>query len=333
MIYIDSRWVGEHGIGRYAREVTARLGVEWESLGLSGSPSSPTGCLEGDLPDEGLIYSPGYNCFAKARCPQVVTVHDLIHLETPWPSRAKYLAYYDGVLKPNIRKNGCVITVSETSARAIRAWLRDDSVEVIDCGNGVSVDFAPSGNVGSTIDVDVVGHADDGPYIVYVGNLRAHKNFDVLLEALADAKLAETRLVAVLHERDEALERAERHGVRDRVEVLSSLSDSELAAVYRGAALMVFPSVLEGFGLPAAECLSCGTPVAYSTCCASVAEIVGKCGIGVSDAHNASAWADAIASLLATPVAVDAESVFSRYRWDDVAHGVEGVLRSMGGVS
>ncbi|MBP3883600.1 MAG: glycosyltransferase family 4 protein [Olsenella sp.] len=327
MIYIDTRWVGEHGIGRYAREVTGRLDVEWESLGLDGSPSSPTGCLEGDLPTNGLIYSPGYNCFAKARCPQVVTVHDLIHLETPWPSRAKYLAYYDGVLRPNIRRNGHVITVSEASASAIRTWLRDDSVEVINCGNGVSEDFTPVG------DAYEAAHGDNGPYIVYVGNLRAHKNFDVLLEVLSDARLSDARLVAVLHERDEALARAEHHGVRDRVEVLRSLSDPELAAVYRGAALMAFPSVLEGFGLPAAECLSCGTPVVYSTCCASVAEIVGERGIGVADASDASEWADAISSMLAAPVAVDAGEVSSRYRWDDVAKCVGGVLRSMCGVS
>ena len=75
---------------------------------------------------------------------------------------------------------------------------------------------------------------------------------------------------------------------------VSGLPDSELAVLYRGAAATVLPSLVEGFGLPAAESISSGTPVIYYAGCRSVAEIVRDSGIPVHERSNPDAWVVAL---------------------------------------
>ena len=68
---------------------------------------------------------------------------------------------------------------------------------------------------------------------------------------------------------------------------LGRVDDEELAALYRGARCLVFPSLYEGFGIPAAEALACGTPVVTSAASA-MAEVVGEAGVLVDPLDVAS---------------------------------------------
>lgn len=291
-IWVDTRWEGLHGIGRYAREVCTRLTVPWRSLGLEGSPASPTGALA-QVPS-GLVYSPGYNAFRRAER-QVLTLHDLIHLETPWPGRAKYLAYYNAVVKPVVKRSGVVITVSETSRRAVAAWLDDSSVEIVNAGLGSSPAFR----------LEVIPAEARDPYLMYAGNLREHKNIAVVLDAMTRVPSSRMRMLIPRSEHDEARRLFAARELSDRVELLAGLSDDELASHYRGAAATVMPSTLEGFGLPALESVMTGTPVLYWHGCAAVAETVGTRGQAIEDAHDAEQWADAIEDALAKPQRID----------------------------
>jgi glycosyltransferase involved in cell wall biosynthesis len=314
MILADTRWSGVHGIGRYASEVLPRLSVEWSALEVGGKPSDPQDFLRVRRTPAGeTIYSPGYNGFL-ARSPQVVTVHDLIHLHPTTGRRAVYLAHYSTVLRPIIRRNRLVLTVSETSKRAIEEWVDDDRVRVVNAGNGLSEAFHPG---------DAPATADDAPYFLYVGNLRAHKNVDVVFRALA--RVPDAKLVVVMNDREGAVRRATELGVADRVEVCSGLSDPELAELYRGAVATVFPSLVEGFGLPAVESIACGTPVIFWEGCESIAEISSGQGFPVGDAHDDVAWAAAMERALterprAAPLAAS-------YSWDRTAELVSRTLK------
>lgn len=287
-IWVDTRWEGPHGIGRYAREVCSRLTVSWSPLGLDGSPASPKNALTRVPP--GLVYSPGYNAFRRAER-QVLTLHDLIHLQTAWPGRAKYFAYYNAVVKPAVRRSGVVITVSETSHRAIAAWVKDSSVEIVNAGLGVSPAFH----------TDVVPANAQDPYLMYVGNLREHKNVMVVLNAMTRVPSSRIRMLIPNSEHDEARRLFAVRGLSGRVELLQSVSDDELASHYRGAAATVMPSTVEGFGLPALESVMTGTPVLYWHGCSAVAETVGKRGQALGDAQDAEEWGDAIEDALANP--------------------------------
>lgn len=314
MILADTRWSGVHGIGRYASEVLPRLSVEWSALEVGGKPSDPQDFLRvRRTPGGETIYSPGYNGFL-ARSPQVVTVHDLIHLHPTTSRRAVYLAHYSAVLRPIIRRNRLVLTVSETSKRAIEEWVDDDRVRVVNAGNGLSDAFHPG---------EAPTDADALPYFLYVGNLRAHKNVDVVFRALA--RVPDARLVVVMNDREGAERRAAELGVADRVEVRSGLSDPELADLYRGAVATVFPSLVEGFGLPAVESMACGTPLIFWEGCASIAEISSGQGLAVGDAHDDLAWADAMRTAIADRPRATTPS--AGYSWDRTAEIVSKTLR------
>ncbi|WP_431030739.1 glycosyltransferase family 4 protein [Plantibacter sp. RU18] len=315
MILADTRWSGVHGIGRYASEVLPRLSVEWSALDVSGKPSDPQDFLRlRRTPAGETIYSPGYNGFL-ARSPQVVTVHDLIHLHPTTNRRAVYLAHYSAVLRPIIRRNRLVLTVSETSKRAIEEWVDDDRVRVVNAGNGLSEAFYPG---------EPSAAEASAPYFLYVGNLRAHKNVDVVFRALA--RVPEAKLVVVVNDREGAERRAAELGVVDRVEVRSGLSDPELADLYRGAVATVFPSLVEGFGLPAVESIACGTPVIFWEGCESIAEISRGQGLPVADAHDDLAWSDALRTALADRPRATAPA--ASYSWDRTSEIVSNVLRA-----
>ena len=69
-------------------------------------------------------------------------------------------------------------------------------------------------------------------------------------------------------------------GIDDRVEVISSISDDELANLYSESEAVIHTSLYEGFGIPALEALATGTPVVGSQT-GAIAEIIGPCGLTV----------------------------------------------------
>ncbi|WP_336645777.1 glycosyltransferase family 4 protein [Microbacterium sp. USHLN186] len=314
-LYVDDRYRGSHGIGRYASEVLPRLRPEWRSLGLSGNAHSPLDAFRAlpPLGRDSLVYSPGYGALVRAPR-QILTVHDLIHLHTPWPGRVKFETYYRGPVRHAVRKAGVVLTVSQTSARAIREWVRDDSVEVVDAGNGCSVAFT------------VEGPADvrPDPYVVYVGNMRAHKNLDVVLRALALAPVLRLRAVVPQREVGAATVRATELGVERRVEWMHGLDDDRLAALYRGAAATVMPSTIEGFGLPALESVACGVPVLFWRGCEAVAEVVGARGWALDSSGDAEEWAAALT--VATESSSRVSPPSGAHDWDRTARIISDAL-------
>lgn len=314
MIVADARWQGRHGIGRYATEVLSRLDVEWSPIGSERSPASPLSALDRPVTVNGargdLFYSPGYGGLLDRSVPQIVTVHDLIHLQTPWPGRAKYLAYYNGFLRPLIRRNRVVITVSETSRRAIAEWIDDDRVDIVNAGNGCSSAFTAEGPV----------HVEDFPYFLYVGNLKPHKNVPTILRALA--LVPDAHVIAVVNDTEGLHGLASVIGVDNRVHLLSKIDDEALASYYRGATATLMPSLLEGFGLPALESISSGTPVIYWQGCRSVMEIVGENGIPVEEATDPGSWAKA----LLKKNNILKNGISHHQSWDTVAREVTNLL-------
>ena len=313
-LWIDDRWSGAHGIGRYATEILSRLTLPWLPLPANGGPSDPVDFLRRRVVSKnGLVYSPGYNAgVSQAR--QIITIHDLIHLSTPWPGRAKYLAYYDLVARPAIRRAKAVFTVSDATSTVIRDWLRDDSVEVINAGEGVSEAFS----------LDGPAEPFARPTILTVGNLRKHKNLAVLVSALALIDSMDAVFIVPAAEMEDLAGIVSTSQLTSRVSILSGVSDERLAELYRGAAVTAFPTVLEGFGLPALESIQCGTPVVHWAGCPSVGEIVGDRGVAVESAHDASQWAEALTRAAEGPRV----SPFppSDHSWDRAASTIQSYL-------
>jgi glycosyltransferase involved in cell wall biosynthesis len=314
-IWVDERWGGNHGIGRYATEIVRRIPA-LRPLGLDGRPSSALVAFR-RLPRDArreVVYSPGYNPLLRAGR-EILTIHDLIHLEVPGPRGQAFRAYYNALVRPMVRRAGVVITVSETSRGRIAQWLDDESVEIVNAGIGVSDAFRDSGPADE----------QEMSYVQYVGNNREHKNVDVVLRALAQVDDLALRMLVPRADAPGIQTRAAELGIADRVSFMHDVDDVELARAYRGAVATVMPSTQEGFGLPPLESIMCGTPVVYWAGCAAVRETVGSSGLGLDDERDAGAWAEALRDASqhrrrVTPPPVEA------YSWDRTAAMVRTTL-------
>jgi len=71
---------------------------------------------------------------------------------------------------------------------------------------------------------------------------------------------------------------ASRLGIQDRISFAGFVSDDDLVQLYNQAALFVYPSKYEGFGLPVLEAMACGVPVVTSRC-SSLPEVAGNAAI------------------------------------------------------
>ncbi|MFW5661760.1 MAG: glycosyltransferase family 4 protein, partial [Oceanicaulis sp.] len=149
------------------------------------------------------------------------------------------------------------------------------------------------------------------------------KGLDVLIDALAlmQKTRPDFRLTVVGRLREGPAKRAlDRAGLSDRVRFVSGLTNENLAALFRSAAVFVSPSRFEGFGLPAAEAMACGAPVIVSSG-GALPEVVGEAGI-VTPVEDAVALSQALAKVLgdeALQARMSAASLArarSAFRWD-----------------
>jgi glycosyltransferase involved in cell wall biosynthesis len=203
----------------------------------------------------------------RARVPVILTVHDLAVLRQPEVFPAWTRLYGRTALRPTIRAADRVFAVSEFSKREVveLAGVEADRIDVVP--NALEPVFRPGAD------------AAEGEYVLAVGTLEPRKNLARVVEATARAGV-QLRLVG-------APGWGEAGVSGDHVTWLGRIGDEELAAAYRGARCLVFPSLYEGFGIPALEAMACGTPVVTSAGGATE-EVVGSVGVLVDPLDVAS---------------------------------------------
>ncbi len=310
-VWVDARRDGQHGIARFGHEVLTRLQTPARRLGGPRDALSPMDLVNPHrlrLGSRDVVFSPGFHC-GPTRAKQLLTLHDLIQLQDPAEQDRKKALYYRLVVRPAVLRAGRVLTVSETSRTVLRDWL-DDEVDVIDVGNGCSDAFFSQ------------RPASERSGLLYVGALKPHKNPGVVFAAVA----AEPRLHLTVVSNDdvEARRLVEQHGLAGRVTLRKGVSDAELAALYASSSALVFPSLSEGFGLPAAEALAVGCPVVHWAGCDAVAEIVLGNGAAVDEAQDVAQWRAAMLAAEAGELeAGAADRIRRRYSWDSVAGRID----------
>ena len=118
------------------------------------------------------------------------------------------------------------------------------------------------------------------PYVLYVGNAYPHKNLERLILAFAKIKNQEYQLVLVgeidyFYNKLKEFVHNSKFIIHDSVVFIGLVSDKQLETLYQNASLYVFPSLYEGFGLPALEAMAFGLPIVSSKA-ASLPEILGR---------------------------------------------------------
>ena len=209
-----------------------------------------------------------------ARQPLVVTVHDLDWLTNPAAFTRRGLRLFHRSLELTRRDADVVVCPSHTTAVDVAAHGIDpERIAVVPwC---VDVPVATDDEVADTL----ARHRLTAPYVLWVGTVEPRKNLGAVVRAwrrLHDAgSPAELVLVgpAGWSVDLDALLGADRAGIH----TLGFVSPDELAALYRGAVALCYPSRAEGFGLPVLEAMAQGTPVVTSLGTAT-AEVLGDDG-------------------------------------------------------
>jgi len=290
MIYADHRWVGNHGIGRFAGHVLT--GFDYCPVRLTSHPAAPfdswrlARALDG-LSRNDLFFSPGYNTPLYCRSPFVFTIHDLSHIFCPQNSSIAIKLYYATIMKRACHRAAKIFTVSEFTRTEIVEWSGVSPDNVVNVGCGVAVAYRPEGEA----------YRFPFAYLLCVSNRKRHKNEFRVVEAFANAAIdPQIHLVFTGEPTGSLLRHIERYEMTARIHFLGLVPESELPALYRGARALILPSLYEGFALPVVEAMACGTPVVTSNVTA-MPEIAGDAALLV-DPLSVEQVADAIQQIV-----------------------------------
>lgn len=327
---IDCRMITSSGIGSYLQSIIASMGNDF-ALALLGKNikldkfnlSKDITTIDVDskiysikeqfeihrkIPKCDIFWSPHYNIpilpiRAKKR---VVTIHDAFHLAflDRLPLSQKF--YAKVMINLAVRLSDKVITVSNFSESEITRFtnINEDKIEVI--YNGIDRDSFRIIHEDSL--VEAVGTKYDLPerFILYVGNVKPHKNLIKLLNAfnkVIQDGIKDYKLVIVGKKEgfitgDKAIFRMleDNPNLKKKVLFTGYIENEGLPLLYNSASLFVFPSIYEGFGLPPLEAMACGCPTVVSNA-ASLPEICGDAACYV-DPHDVNSIADGMRKVL-----------------------------------
>jgi glycosyltransferase involved in cell wall biosynthesis len=329
-VAIDARKLHDFGIGTYIRnllrqlaridretdyvlltpeadlEVAAQLGPNFRTV-LEPSPNYSLReqihvpwVLRRERPD--VYHAPHYILPAAIGCRSVVTIHDCIHLMFPQylPNKAAY-AYARASMWMAVTRSDCILTVSEASKRDILHFFNVAPEKIVVISNAIDDHFwltPPDEEVSRVKQRYQLDHQ----FVLYVGNIKPHKNLVRLIEAfdrLRRSGFEDLKLLIIGDEISKlpALRRAvHSHKLHKHVRFLGYVSDDTLRVLYRLASVFVFPSLYEGFGLPPLEAMASGTPVVTSNQ-SSMPEVSGDAAVLV-DPYDVESIVDGIRRVL-----------------------------------
>jgi glycosyltransferase involved in cell wall biosynthesis len=309
------------GIGIERQE--APLGVLWQQMRL------PARLKKGDVD---LFWSPLITLPLRCPVPAVATVHDLTALLFPELHTLKVRLSLLPFLRPSFERARRLVAISEATARDLAFHFPQCAEKIRVVYPGIDPEFRP----GDPEEIAATRRRLGAPqgYLLYVGTLEPRKNVGALVDAWEalrgeDPQTPPLVLAGPYGWGSERLARRIAALAPAGVLSLGRVERSELVRTFQAARIFVYPSLYEGFGLPAAEALACGVPVIASAG-SSLPEVVGDAGLLV-EPGDAGALAARIHSLLSSPeraaaLAARAPGQAARFRWQRAAAEMETIF-------
>ena len=210
----------------------------------------------------------------------VLTVHDMAVFAYPQGYGTRFAAYMRRLLGAGIRRADRIITVSEATRQEMVKYFPDAEEKTVTILNGVGEEFSSAASLPPAAVAETRRRFNlDVPYILFVGNLEPKKNLPRLVDAFKRLRAASKishRLVIV----GKPLAEGPGSGIhaedlrRGDIQFTGYVEDNDLPRLYRGADLVAYPSLYEGFGMPVLEGMAAGTPVLTSSV-SSLPEVAG----------------------------------------------------------
>lgn len=301
-IVLDARMYNSSGIGTYIKNILTTL-IPKTHIVLLGNLTelqhlncdkiefnAPIYSISEQLkfpiivPECDIFWSPHYNIpllpiRAKKR---VVTIHDVYHLAYYNKLSLKQKIYVKLLMQSAVKISNVIITVSNYSKSEIKRLTNcSDNIEMI--YNGVS----KTTNLKDFYAVKEFYKLPDN-YILFTGNIKPHKNLITLLRAylLLDAHLLNKFKLVIVGKKDgfitgdnEVFNFINCYQIlKDNLIFTGYVNDDDLSVIYKQAAVFIFPSLYEGFGLPPLEAMAYECPVIVSNQ-SSMPEICGNAAL------------------------------------------------------
>jgi glycosyltransferase involved in cell wall biosynthesis len=234
-------------------------------------------------------------------CAGVVTLHDLAFLRFPDVLTRSKRLYHRTFTVHSLRRATMIIAVSEST--------RQDAIELVGIpAKHIQTVYTCINERFSNVSKEDEAHALrqkyglTGDFLLYLGTLEPRKNIPTLIEAYARLRQTYNRQEKLVIAGgkgwlyDTIFEKVQALGLESEVIFPGFVPDEEQATWYATASAFVYPSLYEGFGLPVAEALACGTPTVTTT-----VSSLPEAGIGVAltvEPHDVTAMADALYTAL-----------------------------------
>jgi len=300
-VALDARMVNSSGIGRYTRAVIEVLSSAHTHLTALSFPVPPYHPFEQialpfAVPPCDLYFSPHITTtFLPVRARRrVVTVHDAFHLGSIADLGPARRAYAEFLYRNALGTADAVIAVSEFTRGEIARLFPAYAHKITVVPN--ALDHRLFFSDPSPAETEQAGIL--GPYVLFVGNLKPHKNLVTAARAVELQPDPDLRLVVAgsgtgfISRMGPELQELQNN---PRITFLGVRDDAMLRHLYSGAECLVFPSLYEGFGYPPLEAMACGTPAICSDI-PSLRETCAEAAI-YSNPASAEAFAQSIHSL------------------------------------
>lgn len=274
-----------------------------------------------------IFHSPYVTLPLLSPAPLIMTVHDLIYERFPeYRPRGWLGSLYPLQTTLALWRAAAVLTISEATRVDLTAHYKVKASKIRVIGAGVDQTFRRETDVARLAEVRKRYELPER-FVLTLAAGRPHKNLAMVVEALANVDLEKPPSLVIAGAEDsrfsdQVAQATRKLGLEQRVLRVGPVQEGDLAALYTLADAFVFPSLVEGFGLPPVEAMACGTPVLAASA-PGVSEAVGDGALSFNPFDHRELGA-LLSRLLTDPVlqASTSQRGLQRVRalrWDNVA--------------
>lgn len=300
--------------------------ILWEQLALPGA-------LRRAHAD--VFHAPVNVLPARLPCPAVVTVHDLAFIHYPQYVRPARRVYQRTFTRRSTRAATLVVADSQSTKRDLIALFTVPAERVRVVYPAIEPDFEPTADAARLAAFQARQQLPEH-YLLFVGTLEPRKNLLGLVEAYAMLRALDPQAPPLVIAGGKGwyyqavFDRVRALNLEGQITFAGYIAREDQPLWYSGADLFVYPSVYEGFGLPVAEALACGTPTLTSNV-SSLPEAGGPVAVQVAP-DDPGEMAHAMQRMLADPMlrqrtAVEAPRWTQRFSLERMAAGYAAIYQ------